>query len=149
MRNLKVLRRNHPRRGIATGVSQAKTKPRLMPLAFARSRPECVSANAAISASPRRIRRSQCTRSRARDSSLTAPPTECLSFTLAAHVRQMFRLARIHRQIFRPRVLAHDHAGINFFLRANKQFTSRLNIVKRIGGARTSLHRHHYAAVAS
>src|SRR5437660_12666040 len=38
------------------------------------------------------------------------------AFALAPHVGEMFRLAGIHRQILRARVLAHDHAGVNFFL---------------------------------
>jgi hypothetical protein len=36
-----------------------------------------------------------------------------LAFALAAHVREMFRLAGIDRQIFRARVFAHDHTRIN------------------------------------
>ncbi len=36
---------------------------------------------------------------------------------LAAHVREMFRLAGIDREILRARIFAHDHAGINLFLR--------------------------------
>ena len=63
--------------GIAAGVSQAKTKPRLVPLAFARSHSECVCADAAIWAWPQRTHRHRCTRLRARDSSSAAPLTEC------------------------------------------------------------------------
>src|SRR6202040_1638930 len=72
------LRRNPPRRGIATGASSGAPRLHLTRPASARSHPGCVCANEAISAWPRRIHQHRCTRSRARDSSLAAPPTECL-----------------------------------------------------------------------
>ena len=57
------------------------------------------------------------------------------AFPLAAHVRQMLRLAGVDRQIFRTGVFADDHTGINFFLRANEEPPALLNVVERVGRA--------------
>ena len=88
----------------------------------------------AILASPHRIRRDQYTRSRARDSSLAAPPTECLCLRPRYACWSDVCLAWVHRQssgrAFSPTIVP----GVNLFLRADEQSTSRLNIVERLGG---------------
>jgi hypothetical protein len=45
---------------------------------------------------------------------------DALAFGTSTHVRKVFRLAGIHWQIFRPRVLAYDHPFVNVFLRPMK-----------------------------
>ena len=67
---------------------------------------------------------------------------------LAAHIRQMLCLARIHRQILRARIFAHDHPGINVLLGANEKPPTSLNVIERVRRAHTAFHRDHHPAIA-
>src|SRR5438552_15980331 len=107
--------------------------------ASGRSRPESAFANAMILVSLPRIRRCQCTRWRARESCGAALPVGYLCL----------RLARIHRQIFWPRVLAYDHSFVNVFLRPDEKLAARLDIVERVSSADSIFHRHHHSTTAS
>ena len=57
------------------------------------------------------------------------------AFTLAAHVRKMFCLAGIDRQIFRTRVFAHDHSFVNVLLWTNEKPAALLNVVECVSSA--------------
>src|SRR5947209_4617468 len=107
--------------------------------ASGRSRPESAFANAMILVSLPRIRRCQCTRWRARESCGAALPVGYLCL----------RLARIHRQIFWPRVLAYDHSFVNVFLRPDEKLAARLDIVERVSSADSIFHRYHHSTAAS
>src|SRR6266404_1780891 len=71
------------------------------------------------------------------------------AFALAAHVGKMFSLARIDRQIFWPRVFAHDHPLVNVFLRSDEQPAALLNVIERVSHADSRFHRYHHAAAAA
>src|SRR5450432_2035133 len=73
---------------------------------------------------------------------------DALAIALAAHVGEMFRLARIDRQIVGPRVFTDNHSAVNFLLRPDEEAPALLNVVERVGGADSGLHRDHDAAIA-
>src|SRR3954454_22279760 len=74
---------------------------------------------------------------------------DAFAFALRTHVCKVFCLARIHWQIFWPRVLAYHHSFVNIFLRPDEKPAARLDIVERVSSTDSIFHRHHYSATAS
>ena len=103
--------------------------------ACGRSRREFAFASAMISASLPHTHRCRCIQSRVPNSCTAALRAESFAFTLAPHVGKMFCFTGIDRQIFRSRVFADDHSGIDVFLRTDEKPAAFLNVVERVSRA--------------